>query len=493
MTNALIDAIQTKDTFTENGMATHSTSGNYNLDLFFRGGAMRTADEQEILKVFANAFEEDALLAMKILFWIRDVRGGAGERRFFKTVLNGLMEHYPDIVLKNLHLIPEFGRWDEVAYIYDRSSDNERLHLATLSLIKQGLEDGNSLLAKWLPRKGNIAVKLRTELGWSPKRYRKTLVTLTKVVETQMCAQEWDKIEYSKVPSVAMSRYRKTFSNHDGARFLEFSNKVIDGEEKINTGAVYPYDVLKAMYNEWTRIHKPTEPGIAKNIIAQWRSLPNFMENSENFRMLPICDTSGSMCVEVSGSTSALQVCIALGLYIAERNMGVFKDYFITFSNEPELQKLVGPTIIDKALNLSEANWGMNTDLVKTFDLVLNAAVKHNVPQNEMPTHLLILSDMEFDEATSNSSWGDVTELTPTAMEMIKSKYSSAGYEVPNIIYWNLNSKQSNIPVKVNEMGTALVSGFSPQILTSLLKGSLNPRRVMLDTIEVERYSGVRV
>lgn len=492
MTNALIDAIQTKDSITENGMATHSTSGNYNLDLFFRGGAMRTADEQEILKVFANAFEEDALLAMKILFWIRDVRGGAGERRFFKVILNGLMEHYPDIVLKNLHLIPEFGRWDEVVYIYDRSSDNERLHLATLSLIKQALENKESLCAKWLPRKGNVAVKLRTELGWSPKRYRKTLVTLTKVVETQMCAQEWNNIEYSKVPSVAMSRYRKAFTRHDANRFEKYSEAVISGNETINTGAIYPYDVLKAMYSEWGTIHNPTESGVRKNIIAQWKNLPNYMGDSENFRMLPICDTSGSMDVKISGSTTALQVCIALGLYIAERNVGAFKDYFITFSAKPELQKLVGPTIIDKALNLSKSSWGMNTDLVKTFDLILNSAVNGNVPANEMPTHLLILSDMEFDQAT-RPGWDNVDEFTPTAMEMIKSKYADAGYEVPNIIYWNLNSRQSNIPVKVNEMGTALISGFSPQILTSLLSGSLNPRQVMLDTIEVERYSGVQV
>lgn len=479
--NALIQALETRNTRTENGMATHSTSGNYNLDLFFRGGAMRKADELEILKLFANAMNEDALTAMKILFWIRDVRGGAGERRFFKVVMSGLAKHYPDIVLKNLHLLPEYGRWDEVFDIFTMENIDVSLTNEALSLIKGALENGEALCAKWLPRKGVGAVKLRNALGWSPKRYRKTLVSLTNVVETQMCDNKWDSIEYSKVPSVAMARYKRAFTNHDGTRFLEFNNKVLEGSEKINTGAIYPYDVLKTMFSSW--VIDDVSTAERKNIIAQWMNLPNYLEGSENFRMLPICDVSGSMFTRVSGSTTALLVCISLGLYIAERNEGAFKDYFMTFSQRPELVKLSG-NIIQRVHNMSRADWGMNTNLQATFNTILDSAVRDSVPANEMPTHLLILSDMEFDSAVNYND---------TAMDMVRREYLDAGYEMPNIIFWNLCSRHSNVPVKLGENGTALVSGFSPQIVTSLMKGSLNPEQVMLDTINSGRYDEVRV
>lgn len=476
--NALIQSMSTKDARTENGMVTNSSSGNYNLDLFFRGGAMRKADEKEILRLFANAMDEDAYTATRILFWIRDVRGGAGERRFFKTILKGLAIHYPKLIIDNIDLIPEFGRWDEVLDIFAMDDISDELREVTLSAIKNALQSGDQLCAKWMPRKGATAVKLRNALGWSPKRYRKTLVSLTNVVETKMCSNRWDGIEYSKVPSVAMSRYRRAFTNHDATRFAKFSEKVIAGEAKINTGAVYPYDVIKTVFNGYD-----VTAAEQKNVIAQWMNLPNYMEKSDSIRMLPVCDVSGSMSTIVSGQTSAMLVCIALGMYIAERNEGPFKDYFMTFSQSPDLVKLSG-NVVQRVRQLKTSEWGFNTNLSAVFNRLLSSAVRDRVPASDMPTHILIFSDMEFDQAV---------EVNDTAIENINRQYRDSGYELPNIIFWNIASRHSNIPVKMGARGTALVSGFSPQIVTSLLKGSLDPIQVMMDTIDTDRYNKVRV
>ena len=342
------------------------------------------------------------------------------------------------------------------------------------------LVNKNSLLAKWMPRKGKVAVLLRMNLHWTPKFYRKTIVGLTNVVETKMCSNDWENIEYKKVPSLAMTRYRTAFGRHDQERFNEFNQKVIDGEETVNVGAIYPYDVIKQclLYN--TSIDE-------LSITAQWNSLPNYMDGSSNFRILPVCDVSGSMdsIIGNNKNLTAMIICISLGLYISERNIGAFKDYFMTFSSSPLLQKLTGSNIVEKARNLRRANWGMSTDLEATFEEILIKAVQSKVSHNEMPTHILILSDMEFDGCVSNSN--------ATAMEMIKDKYNRYGYELPNVIFWNLQSRNENVPVKSNENGVALVSGFSPSIMTSLLKGNLDPMKVLMDTINVERYSKIKV
>lgn len=297
------------------------------------------------------------------------------------------------------------------------------------------------------------------------------LVGLTNVVETPMCAKEFDKINYEHVPSLAMSRYSTAFGRNDAKRFEEYKQSLIKGEAKINASAVYPYDITKNL----TR-------GDANLANEQWKALPNYMEGS-NERVLPVCDVSGSMDTEIGGSTTAMEVCISLGLYISERNEGAFKNAFVTFSSNPQLQYLTGD-LKSRYQQLQSAEWGMSTNLEATFQFILKQALRHNVPANEMPTCILIMSDMEFNQATHRHD---------TASDMIRREYAESGYEVPKIVFWNLCSRHDNFPVTSNDEGVALISGFSPSILKTVLSGNaMNPVQIMIDTLNQERYSLIK-
>jgi hypothetical protein len=308
-------------------------------------------------------------------------------------------------------------------------------------------------------------------MGLTPKDYRKMLVELTNVVETPMCAREFDKINYEHVPSVAMSRYSNAFQNRDAERFGAYKSALASGDAKVNAAAVYPYDITKNLHY-----------GDSALAVEQWKALPNYMEGSTE-RVLPVCDVSGSMSTTVGGNTTALEVCISLGLYISERNEGPFKNAFVTFSSTPELQYLTGD-LKSRYMQLARAEWGMSTDLDATFNLILNQAIKHQVSESEMPTTILIMSDMEFNEAIDKDD---------TAITMIRKKYEASGYTMPKIVFWNLCSRRDNFPVSANETGTALVSGFSPSILKTVLSGkSVNPVEMMLETLNVPRYEAVK-
>jgi hypothetical protein len=322
-----VDALRQEDQLTENGMATNSTSLNACVDLFFNIGAMRGQDKERLIATFSKAFIEDPKRAMKLLFWARDVRGGAGERQVFKDILVYLAENH-DLALKpNLHLISEYGRFDDLLVLSGTYLEKEAFQLIADALTAQ-----NGLCAKWMPRKGQTAEKLRTFLKFSPKQYRKTLVNLTNVVETKMCAKEWDSIEFGKLPSVASARYQKAFGKNAYESYSAYIQSLVKGEAKINAGAVYPYDVTKSLNH-----------GNSTVANEQWKALPNYMEGA-NDMILPVVDVSGSMSSPAGGSktVTCMDVAISLGLYISERNEGPFKDAFITFSSNPQLQVLSG-------------------------------------------------------------------------------------------------------------------------------------------------------
>jgi len=475
----LIDALQTKDTMTENGMSTNSSSLNHCVNLFFQIGAMRGMDKKRLLAKVSKAFNEDPLTTIKIIFWTRDVRGGAGERQIFRDCLLWLCENHREVLHKNIHLISEYGRWDDVLTLVGTMNCWE----SALHIIKTALDKQDGLCAKWMPRKGPKANIIRRYLKLSPKQYRKLLVGLTNVVETKMCAKDWSSIEYSKLPSLASSRYQKTFMKNDEERYEEYKRALVDGKTTINSGAIYPYDITKS-------IKYGGEKDVAQ---AQWESLPNYMEGISE-RVLPVVDTSGSMTTSAgnNGKVTCMDVSTSLGLYISERNEGVFKNAFITFSSRPQLQLLEG-SLADRLDQLERADWGMNTDLKATFELILDQAVKHNVPLSQMPTKVLVLSDMEFDEAIGSRMY-DISDWNPTAQEMIKGMYEEAGYEMPGIVYWNIQSRQDNVPTRFDEMGTALVSGFSPSIMKSILScEELTPYNMMMETIGSARYESITV
>jgi hypothetical protein len=484
MKNSLLAAMQTNDSTTENGMITNSTSLNSCVDLFFQIGAMRGADKTRLINVFTKAFGENPLNAMRLLFWARDVRGGAGERQIFKDLIKYLAEKRTDVLSKNLNLIPEFGRWDDLLVLVDTPLETQ-----AFAMIAEALNQKNGLCAKWMPRPNvsnredkRIANALRKYLNLSPKEYRKLLVENSKTVEQLMCSKQWDMIEYSKLPSKAMSDLMKAFSKNDLARFQEYLASVQKGEAKINAGAVYPYDIVKNM-----------KQGNTTGADVQWNALPNYMENN-NELVFPIVDVSSSMTCSAGGSPSitCMDVAISLGLYISERNEGPFKDAFITFNDNPTLEVVKG-SLSERYRQMARANWGGSTNLQSTFELLLNKAVEGKVPASEMPTMLLILSDMEFNAAVSRNYRGANWDVT--AQGMVEKLYKDAGYEMPKIVYWNLNSRNdSNKPVQFDTKGTALVSGFSPALLTNLVAGKeMSPYSMMMSVIESERYAAITV
>ena len=349
--------------------------------------------------------------------------------------------------------------------------------------VLNALHNGDGLCAKWMPRQGQVAHELRKAAGLSPKAWRKTLVNMTKVVETQMCNKEWDGINFNHVPSVAISRYRRAFKRHTD-KFGEWAAQLAENVKtpnknpgvKVNAGAVYPYNVLGDLIH---KIHYNTISNEEKNAIrGQWAALPNYGTSA---RVLPVADVSGSMGVGVSGSTTALDVAVSLALYFADKNTGSFKDVFATFSGRPQFEVLKGD-IIDKVHQMTNAHLDMNTDIMALFKEMLQFSVKHKVPANEMPEIILILSDMQFDQCVAYNT---------TALEAIKEIYNHHGYEIPNVVFWNINA-HNNAPVKAHTSGAALVSGFSPSIAKSILamdKDNFTPYGMMMKTIMSDRYS----
>jgi hypothetical protein len=453
-------------------MKARKSSASKNVDLFFAVGGSRGKD---IVPAFTGAFVEDRDIALRIAQWARDARGGAGERKIFRDILVQLEKTDTDAAKALLAKVPEIGRWDDLLVF-------ETIDLKTevYALIAEALANGNGLCAKWMPRKGAVAAELRSALGMSPKQYRKTLVNLTKVVETQMCSKDWDNINFNHVPSLAASRYKKAFTRNT-PKFAEYVAKLVKGDPtvKVNAGAVFPYDVLKGVIRHYGPSLGKTE---LDHVVAQWNALPNYVGDAN---ILPLVDVSGSMTCRAGGSsskseTSCLDVAVSLGLYLADKNTGKFKDTFLTFSSSPQLVTLKG-NVVEKAAQMVKSEWGMSTNLHAAFNKILDVAVKNGVPQSEMPEILLVLSDMQFNCC---SNYDD------TAIQMIERKYTEAGYTVPQVVFWNLNASD-NVPVKADKSGAALVSGFSPSLLVSLLSANLNeftPEGIMRRTVMIPRY-----
>jgi hypothetical protein len=473
----LFNGMTTNDTLTTNGMLTNSTTSNHCVDLFFSIGALRGKNNQDtLMNNFIKAYNENKLIALKILFWVRDVREGAGERQIFKDIITYLANNDLNTLTNNIHLISEYGRWDDILPLLDtKAKDN------VLTLIKEALKAKDGLCAKWLPRpnvnnkdKKRWANEIRKSLVLSPKQYRILLSDLSNTVEQLMCSNNWGSIEYKKVPSKAMSDYMSAFSKHDKERFSAFINDVKTGKTTIKAGVVYPYDIIKNM-----------RYGNKDGADVQWNSLPNYMEGSKK-RLLPIVDVSGSMSCSAGDSKSitCLDVAVSLGLYISERNEGLFKDGFVTFSTSPRLEILKG-TLSERYMQMNSSNWSMSTNLEAVFNLVLNSAINNQVSVDEMPDTLVILSDMQFNQGVKYNT---------SAQEMIERMYNDAGYKMPSVIYWNLNGRNNNFPVKYDKSGVCLVSGFSPTLLKNILGDvDYSPEKIMLDIVNSDRYSKVSI
>lgn len=449
---------------TFNGADTYLSTESRVLDLFKAIG-QRGVD---LTKAFDLALSEDKNLALRLALWTRDIRGGAGERAHFRNFLRHMEKHYTDEALLMVPHIPTYGRWDDLQVF-----ETPLLKKMVFLTIKGALEKKDGLCAKWLPRKGKFANELRLALEWSPKRYRKTIVELSKTVETQMCAREWDKIVYDHVPSVAAARYQKAFFKHDPEGYKAYRDGLVKvnpetgkTERKINASAIFPYEIIKSV-NKGDR-------AVAE---AQWNALPNYLGNQ---KILSIVDVSGSMGgVGYGPNVTPMEIALSLGIYTADKLTGDFNGMFMTFSSYPKLQKLTGG-LVDKLNQLSTAHWDMSTNVERAFTEILRTAKAGNVPQEDMPDILLIISDMEFNNCARGTNYQNARIL-----------FEQAGYALPKVVFWNVNARVDNNQVQAHQSGTALVSGFSPAIFKAILSDKLedfSPYNVMKETLLNSRY-----
>jgi hypothetical protein len=467
--NAFINAVANQESRTANGMKARKSTANACVDLFYKIGASRG---KSITGEFTAAYVENSDVALRIAQWARDVRGGAGERQIFRDLLVHLEKTDPDAALALLKKVPEVGRWDDI-FVFT-SPD---LKSAAYTMLGDALRAQNGLAAKWTPRKGKIAAEVRAFFGMTPKQYRKSLVTMTKVVETQMCAGDWDNINFSHVPSVASRNYKKAFAKHT-PKFAEYVAALVKGDPsvKVNASAIFPHDVLKGVINHYGSTLDKTA---TDHIVAQWNALPNYVGDAS---ILALVDVSGSMSCPAGKDTkvTCMDVSVSLGLYLADKNKGVFKDTFLTFSSSPKLVTLKGD-VVQKAAQMIKSDWGMSTDLHAAFSKILDVAIKGNAPQSDMPAMVLILSDMQFNQCVTHDD---------SAMQMIERKFEAAGYTCPKVVFWNLNASD-NVPVKADKSGAALVSGFSPAIMASLLGADVEqftPEGIMMRSVMIPRY-----
>ena len=469
-------------TYTENGAATPETSGSGCLDLFGTVGALRHSDAAEVRSRFFNAWTEDRNLAMKLLFYARDVRGGLGERQVFRTILAWLAEYAPDSVLKNLAHVPEYGRWDDLLVLFGTPCEQAMLDLvgrqlkADLKALSEGGEV--SLLAKWLPSvnasNGETVVKAKRVakyLGMTDRVYRKTLVKLRtriRIIENNLREKDYT-FDYEKQPSRALFKYRKAFLRNDGDRYADFTCRVRAGQAKLNTGTLYPYEVIAPFFGRSVSNEERAA------IDVTWNSLPRF-HNGEN--ALVVVDGSGSMYC--NSKPRPAEVALSLGIYFAEWNTGAFSNHFITFSRRPRLVEIRGQDIFERVRYCAQFNEVANTDLQKVFDLILTTAAKNRLPQKDLPETLYIISDMEFDACAENAGVSN--------FEAAKAKYARYGYTLPKVVFWNVDSRNRQQPVAMNEQGVVLVSGCTPRIFSMVASGTLTPYAYMMEVLGGERY-----
>ena len=480
-------------TYTENGGAAYRTTGSYCLDLFASIGALRRQPQDLILGVFIRAFSEDPDLAMKILFYARDVRGGLGERRVFKVILRWLAMNSQTSVKKNMEYIAEYGRYDDLLSLMDTPCEKDMLALVKEQLDRDLLaaekDQAVSLLGKWLPSVNAsnpatawAAKKVARSLGYTDAQYRKVLSLLRakiKIIENNLREREYT-FDYSKQPSRAMFKYRAAFARNDCERYQSFINDVRMGNAKLHADNVMPYELVDPYLARAIggRVIDRLSNDKKDILNATWESMPDFGGN-EN--ILPVIDTSGSMYAYHNPMPAS--VALSLGLYFAERNKGIFKNHFIEFSRTPQLIELKGETFVDRLKFAASFSEIANTNVQAVFDTILTAAIKNRVSKDELPSKLVIISDMEFDYCMENASL--------PIFEMEKKKYAKCGYELPQIIFWNVASRNVQQPVTMNEQGCALVSGVTPRIFAMIASGQVSPYKMMMDIIGSKRYERI--
>lgn len=478
-------------TLTENGALTYARTGSDCLDWFAGVGALRTAGEREIVQRFLCAYAEDADLAMKTLFFGRDVRGGLGERRVFRIVFHWLAFHEPQSVRRNINYIAEYGRYDDLLSLFGTPCETDMLELIRTQLVKdcEALAEGKevSLLAKWLPsvnasceKTVKRAKKIAQFLGMKEAAYRKMLTQLRgriRILENNLRERDYT-FEYEKQPSKALYKYRQAFLRNNVGRYQVFLERAQEKPEILHTATLAPYDVIAPLLKERNRKAFALSEAARHSMNVTWNALEDFTGSEHALVMV-----DGSASMYWSGNPCPAAVALSLGIYFAERNTGAFHNHFLTFSNNPQLVEIKGRDIVEKVRYCMQFQECGNTNLQKAFELLLKTAVKRQIPQEEMPLRLYIISDMEFDCCT---------DADAANFAYAKRLFAEHGYILPQVIFWNVQSRSRQQPVTKNEQGAALVSGCSPQIFSMLKQGELEPYQFMMSVLGAKRYERIQ-
>lgn len=504
--NPLLNGMKnsTNYTYTENGALTHKSTMSGLLDLFAMGAAYRTRSDEDCIFLFKKAFEEDEVHALKCLFYLRDVRGGQGERRFFRVVTRWLADHQIEAMRRNLEFVPEFGRWDDLYEFIGTKLEENAFELMRKQLMLDVQCKTPSLLAKWLKSENTssaksreLANKTRKAFHMNHKEYRKTLSALReriKVLERLMSENRWEEIEFDKIPSKAGLVYRNAFARRDMIK-AKYENFMKDEKTTVNAGTLYPYEVVAKAYNltrssysySYSRYSgynfEDNFDATERNAINKyWANLKDYF-NGCSLDALCMIDTSGSMWG--SEASAPINVAISIGLYAAERARGPFAGHYISFSSRPQLIETAGVDFVDKVRRIYSTNLCDNTNIEAAFDMVLNTALHNHCTQDDLPKSIIVVSDMEFD-----AQRGYYGSRNGTLMENIERKWNQAGYKMPNLVYWNVQARQNNIPMTVKD-GISYVSGFSPVIFEQVMKGK-TAFDLMLDKLDSERYACIK-
>ena len=507
--NKLLNAVKeaTNVTRTENGAVTRKTTMSALLDLFGTGAAYRTRSESDCIVLFQKAFDENPVYALKCLFYLRDARGGQGERRFFRVVTKWLADNKTAAMKRNLNYVPEFGRWDDLYVFVDTALEQDAFNLMGDQFVLDLQCKTPSLLAKWLKSENTssadsraLATKTRKTFGLTPREYRKSLSILRariNVLERLMSAGQWDKIEFDKIPSKAGLVYRNAFARHDVERMRADKNAVAykdfvqDKNTKVNAKALYPYEVVAKATDYsgmnrgwyWSENYSRNDPVERAAINKYWDNLEDYF-NGASLDALCMIDTSGSMWG--TEASAPINIAISIGLYAAERARGPFHGHYISFSSRPQLIETYGSDFVDKVRRIYSTNLCENTNIEAAFDMLLNTAIKSHCRQSDLPKTIIVVSDMQFD-----AQRGRYGVSNATLMENIAYKWQRAGYQMPELVYWNVQARGNNvIPMQAKD-GITFVSGFSPVLFEQIMKGKTG-YDLMMDKLNSERYECIR-
>ena len=489
---------------TENGAIGYRTTGKELLDMNFMVSSMRNMTDKQIIDKFVKVFYENKMYAIKWLFYVRDAREGIGERRLFRICMQYLAKNHEDITKAVISLTAEYGRWDDLLSLLDTELTDNVIKLfgdqLTEDMKNLKLNKPISLLGKWMPscnassrKTRKMGTEIALKLGISERKYRKMLSTIRKyldVVEVKMAAGQWDQIDYSKVPSRANLIYNNAFLKHDEERRRRYLESLQKGETKINAGVLFPHDIVHKYCKQsyWSELNKYDVA-----LEEMWNALPDYVNGASN--TICVADGSGSMYTRVGGTNvMAIEVANALAIYFSERCSGQFKDNYITFSMNPKLVNFRNAKSLREKLKIALRHIECaNTNIEAVFDLILKTAINKNMKQDELPQNILILSDMEYDSCATTNSQSDwrVSKPTKKLFKVFEERYAEHGYKLPRLVFWNICSRTGTIPVKENDLGVALVSGFSPAVVKMVLSNSTDPLECLLEQLNSERYQPV--